>query len=1061
MIPSKVRNRFAGSRPVWAAVLFAAMMPGVNPTWIGTAAQDRALTPRAQLRRPPQKPHSPAIVTDAGPNHISWRLAEADNDPSASRPTGASCIELASGLNRWDADQNQWQPAEARFESHPEGYFLARFTQHQATLSSDLNRQAAVELLAPDGVRLRSAILGLALVDAASGRNVLLAELKSCRGVQVSPTEIVYPSAFDGLEADVRYVVDLDRFEQDVIIRRRIPPELVSDLGLDPSQTRLLVLTEFFDPPRPDTYVRRLPLADGQTLTDQELSFGAMRMGPGQASAVGVDGPQIPVHKSWETLDGRQFLIEAVPYLALLRVSESLPALSRQQSESLKARVRRTVDVGTPGRTAPGAEPNLQLPEPRQARSKPHFLETDDSPGEPWSRSAANAPVPPSSALLADGVVIDYALTLTPSISDFTFKSDTTYHIRGVLTLAGTTTIEGGCVVKFAPGGIARIVVEGPVRCLTAAYRPAIFTARDDDSVGEIVPDSTGDPTTCYYGCPALRIMCAGQTLHDLRIAHAHTGIFFHDYSAGTNSVRHGQFVRCGTALHVNGWGTRLQNLTLHNLLIQDAPQALAGYSFNARAEHLTVCQSSQLTSDTWGMFYGTQSSLVLVNSLLVAVPSLGNVAVNQLHCATGSESNGVFQTVGAGGFYLARSTFRNLGTPSIDPTLARELKEKTTSPPALCASTGGTDLNLTPLTARDLDAPDLGYHYDPIDFALGGLIIPSTRTLFVLPGTSLATFGPLGVRLDPAARLHAQGTPLRPVRLFRYTMVQEQSTVWGAPSATPVSVLGTDQGASLAPVGPIATFRFVEFAAPADGGCHLRSNSDTSRWRDLALQDCEIRGGGLDLSGTSTTSVGLRNNLFERALVGLRSGLTLTAANNLFRGGILDLERTVPGGEWVMCDNAFHEVDLRDIDGGILHSHNAYLGPKQEQLLGHSTGNIFLPDFPYAEGPLGDHYHAAPHLVNAGSRSAGDAGLYHHTVLLSQAQEANTIVDIGFHRVAIDVNGASDAPQDTDDDGLADYVEDANGNGVVDSAETDWRDPRDLGLEVRITRPRRSSPVP
>ncbi|HRZ58551.1 MAG TPA: hypothetical protein P5525_24185, partial [Candidatus Paceibacterota bacterium] len=189
--------------------------------------------------------------------------------------------------------------------------------------------------------------------------------------------------------------------------------------------------------------------------------------------------------------------------------------------------------------------------------------------------------------------------------------------------------------------------------------------------------------------------------------------------------------------------------------------------------------------------------------------------------------------------------------------------------------------------------------------------------------------------------------------------------------------------------------------------------------------------------------------------------GIQLTASNNLFRGGGLELDRIRPAGDWVMRDTAFHAVDLRDINGGLIHSHNAYLGPKQEVLLGSSSANKVLSAFPYASGPLGDFYHATTSLVNAGSRPARDAGLWHHTVQTNQTKEADTTVDIGFHYLVLGPGGDAGLPQDTDADGVADYLEDTNGNGRVDSGETDWRDARDLGLGVRITRPRRSSPVP
>jgi hypothetical protein len=57
-----------------------------------------------------------------------------------------------------------------------------------------------------------------------------------------------------------------------------------------------------------------------------------------------------------------------------------------------------------------------------------------------------------------------------------------------------------------------------------------------------------------------------------------------------------------------------------------------------------------------------------------------------------------------------------------------------------------------------------------------------------------------------------------------------------------------------------------------------------------------------------------------------------------------------------------------------------------------------------------------------------------------------------------VDDNGN---PDDTDADGMPDYLEDANGNGSVDSGETDWQSATDPGLKVLITRPANNSTIP
>ena len=57
--------------------------------------------------------------------------------------------------------------------------------------------------------------------------------------------------------------------------------------------------------------------------------------------------------------------------------------------------------------------------------------------------------------------------------------------------------------------------------------------------------------------------------------------------------------------------------------------------------------------------------------------------------------------------------------------------------------------------------------------------------------------------------------------------------------------------------------------------------------------------------------------------------------------------------------------------------------------------------------------------------------------MVTNQTRELSTMVDIGFHYVAVGTNGV---PLDTDGDGLADYAEDSNGNGSPDTGETSWQ---------------------
>jgi hypothetical protein len=79
----------------------------------------------------------------------------------------------------------------------------------------------------------------------------------------------------------------------------------------------------------------------------------------------------------------------------------------------------------------------------------------------------------------------------------------------------------------------------------------------------------------------------------------------------------------------------------------------------------------------------------------------------------------------------------------------------------------------------------------------------------------------------------------------------------------------------------------------------------------------------------------------------------------------------------------------------------------------------------------------------------------------VGQAKETNSVVDIGFHYVAVD--SATGLPLDTDGDGLPDSSEDRDGDGqgLTDSGESDWQSAVDLGLRVWLLRPSGHSPAP
>src|SRR5205823_9109465 len=134
------------------------------------------------------------------------------------------------------------------------------------------------------------------------------------------------------------------------------------------------------------------------------------------------------------------------------------------------------------------------------------------------------------------GVVIDYIATIGGTLSGTTvFQCDTTYFISGQVYCNGSIIIEGGAVFKYpsstgANPTTAYIRLNTSPICKTSSYRPAIFTAADDDTIGEVVrtqtwANHTGNAQGKYYANPALWVYNVNSTLGNLRFIYAQEGI--------------------------------------------------------------------------------------------------------------------------------------------------------------------------------------------------------------------------------------------------------------------------------------------------------------------------------------------------------------------------------------------------------------------------------------------------------------------------------------------------------------------------------------------------------
>jgi hypothetical protein len=928
-------------------------------------------------------------------------------------------VELQTGKHY--LQNGQWLESSEEIQIVANGA-VATNGPHKVAFTANINSPAPVTVLTPDNKLLKIRPLGLAYYDFHARTNIMIAELKDSDGLVVGTNQVLYPDAFTDFTADVRYTYTKSGLEQDVILRQR--PPLPEAYGLNPATTWLLILTEFIDPPADVQVARQIRRGWKKSTVDKVIRIGGMSIGQGTAFGLGLGQDRragVPVEKHWAVIEGRTFLIEEVSFRRIV-----------PQLRNLQASVQ----------PVPGASSTRHLASKRLA------LPPIRVAGATVSKAMQIASAPPKE----QGLVLDFPLA---SGTGVVLQGDTTYHVTGTVNLTNAI-IEGGTVVKYDRG--AAIHVFGPVQCLTGPYRPAVFTAVDDNSVGESI--GTNSPTGRYADC-ALSLVLGGD-LKYVNIRYAKDAIYCvnNDYS-----VSHAQLLFCDVGFH-----SETANFTNCNILMFQVLTNFYGSYFHGRVEHLTSDQAVYLLDD-WNFdtgywcSSGASTLMTLVNSITAAITNgyasgwLWAMISTSDHVVDYPSGDGVFQTVGAASHYLAdQSPYRNAGTTNIDSTLLGDLRKKTTYPPIVYSNvTISADLTFAPQAQRDTDVPDLGYHYDPIDCAMNSVGV-TNATLTLVNGAVIAVFGGCGLWFGANGALVSEGTPANLNHIVRFNCVQEQPVFWNSATYEDFMISGDPTTISL---------HFTDLSILSEPAQRRGYFWDLSPAR-LVLRDSQVRGGGLGM-GNSTFSTGrelaVTNTLFERVYAGFTSysygggwlPLTGYLRNNLFVGGSLSIANYMATG-WNAFDNQLYNIKTSGGISNVTNSHNCYINTAV--FPGSSGNDVTNTAFTFLSGPLGNYYQPTDSpLVDAGSVSdAALVGLYHYTTQTNQVKETNSIVDIGFHYVAVDSSGN---PIDTNGDGLPDYLSDANGNGVVDSGEIGWNIVGDLGLRVLITRPKNNSTIP
>ncbi len=935
-------------------------------------------------------------------------------------------VWLESGLNYLD-DNGVWQPSDVTITVVTNGA-IAWNGQHRVTFGANLNAAQAIQLRLPDGQLLVSHVAGLSFFDSASGQSVMIAPVKDNNAWVLPPNQVLYVDAFEGISADVRYTYTKAGFEQDVILRSSPPtPE---SYGLNSSSTRLEVWTEFISPPQPNQTATPIDLSGIPTSPDQgidtQLDFGSMRMGSGKAFVIGSEDESLAlVAKSWVQADNRTFLVEAVALAPIESELQLLPAAKGG------AQIRKPV----PSRLQALRE--VPLPPAGKGRGQVQSLR----------------PLPAEELVAVNrkpGVVLDYS-TINSTLTNYTFQSDTTYYISGLVTLSGTnTTFEGGTVLKYANTNAAKVVVNTPVSWGGAIYRPVVMTASDDSSIGEKVGTNS---VSGYYADTALDLEAGTANtsfvLSHLRIANAKKAIVLNQKSGHIFS--HVQLVNCQNGINPTSTSFNLRNALFYNVLTN-----FNGSSSTNGIEHLTVDTAS------WFNYNSTflATNLTVTNSLLIAVTNAGSYTPTSVS-ASGSLP-GLFQTIAGGSHYLAsQSSYRNAGNTNINSSLAKDFKQFTTYPPTVWSTAITTPTTLHPQVQRDTDIPDLGYHYPALDYYASSITVTNTA-LIITNGCSIGFSGNSWIYLQPGSSLTGTGLAQQLNVFTPYSAVQEAAAP-GAPVPAANNTLFNPFASSPSfATAPSISLQFTACYLNSPGAYFMYLDDGNFVLASASIRDCPVYGGQIYTQVYSNqTSVSLINDFRWRSSDILYGSMPLSIYNQLFRFGSSTLSYTSSPNNWTLRDNVFDTFSIINFGDPISYGNNAYITTNGlSQLTPLQTNDIVLASFTYATASngLGSWYHGQTNLVDKGSRTADLTGLYHYTTQTSQVKETNSIVDIGFHYVAVDASGN---PLDYDADGFPDYLEDRNGNGTVDSGETSWLSGADLGFKVLITEPKSNSNLP
>ncbi len=286
-----------------------------------------------------------AVATNRVPGRVFTPAVLAQPAPSAEAPPADSLRTINGVVTNIATPGAELTAAQASTKQEIRlvpGGAIADFARHKVRFTANANAADALQLTTPGNEQLHFQALFLAYYDTATGKSVLLGQAQDCAGEVRPPNQVVYPGAFSDLKCELRYTytrTPQESFEQDLILYERPPPP--EELGLNAETTRLEVWTEWFGVvgPRQRLQTLRLRPADPATgqpevlATDTALDFHSMKIIAGKAFSLGGEndaGGHVPVAKSFQRIEGRDFLIETIDYLAVKAKLDALPRAAAQ-----------------------------------------------------------------------------------------------------------------------------------------------------------------------------------------------------------------------------------------------------------------------------------------------------------------------------------------------------------------------------------------------------------------------------------------------------------------------------------------------------------------------------------------------------------------------------------------------------------------------------------------------------------------------------------------------------------------------------------------------------------